>query len=367
MSITASAANAINDLLEKMGLNTGPLIGELIVSAIVFAVAVVIGWFVYLVFEKYLTRWAERTKTKLDDEILRNVKKPIYLVVVLFGIYHALNFLTILRDYSVLLTQVFTVIEILVVTFIVTRVVNVLVVWYAEKSRKRGKELSDHLLFILKKIVQVFIYLIAFLIILSAFNIDLTGVAVGLGVGGIAIALALQNILNDVFSAFSIYFDRPFEIGDFIIVGSYAGTVKKIGIKSTRIELLQGEELVMSNRELTTASIRNFKKMKKRRISFSIGVTYDTSLEKLKKIPDIIKNVIDPKKLPDVDRLDRVHFKEFGPYSLNFEIVYYMKTRDYLKYMDAQQAINFAIKEAFEKEGIEMAFPTQTVFLNRES
>jgi len=121
----------------------------------------------------------------------------------------------------------------------------------------------------------------------------------------------------------------------------------------------------MSNRELTTASVRNFKKMRKRRISFSIGVTYDTPLEKLKKIPEMIKDVIDPNKLPDVDRLDRVHFKEFGPYSLNFEIVYYMKTRDYLKYMDTQQAINFAIKEAFEKEGIEMAFPTQTIFLNQ--
>lgn len=312
-------------------------------------------------------RWAERTKTKLDDEILRNIKKPIYLVVILFGVYHALNFLTVLREYSVLLTRVFTVIEILVVTFIVTRVINVLLVWYAEKSRKRGKDLSEHLLFILRKIIQAFVYLIAFLVVLSAFNIDLTGVALGLGVGGIAIALALQNILSDVFSAFSIYFDRPFEIGDFVIIGDYAGVVKKIGIKSTRIELLQGEELVMSNRELTTASVRNFKKMRKRRISFTIGVTYDTSLEKLKKILDIVKDVIDPKKLPDVDRLDRVHFKEFGPYSLNFEIVYYMKTRDYLKYMDTQQAINFAIKEAFEKEGIEMAFPTQTVFVNRES
>ena len=146
----------------------------------------------------------------------------------------------------------------------------------------------------------------------------------------------------------------------------YMGTVKKIGIKSTRIELLQGEELVVSNRELINKEIRNFKKMRRRRVSFTIGVTYDTPLEKLKKIPEIIKDIIDPEKLPYVDQLERVHFKEFGPYSLNFEIVYYLKTKDYIKYMDTQQEINFRIKEAFEKEGIEMAFPTQTIYLGKQ-
>ena len=167
------------------------------------------------------------------------------------------------------------------------------------------------------------------------------------------------------FSAFSIYFDRPFEIGDFIIVGEYAGTVKKIGMKSTRVQLLQGEELVLSNSELTKTNIRNFKKMKKRRINFSFGVTYDTPLKKLKKIPDIIKDIINPEKIDFVDRLDRVHFKEFGDFSLKFDIVYYVKSDDYAKYMDTQQEINYAIKEVFEKEGIEMAFPTQTIFLNK--
>ena len=188
------------------------------------------------------------------------------------------------------------------------------------------------------------------------------GVAVGMGVAGIAIAFALQNVLSDVFSAFSIYFDRPFEIGDFIIVGEYAGIVTKIGMKSTRVKLLQGEELVLSNRELTSASVRNFKKMKKRRIMFHFGVTYDIPLKKLKKIPEMVKKIIDGVELADADR---VHFREYGDFSLNFEVVYYMKIGDYVRYMDTQQEINFAIKEAFEKEGIEMAFPTQTIFLNK--
>ncbi len=364
MNMTASS---VAELIAKQ-LNVDILISEIIVSALLFVAFILIGWIVYFIFERYLTRLTEKTKTRLDDEILHNIKKPIYLIVLLIGSYYALNFLTFLKPYSELLTQIFTVAEILVVTFVITRVVNVLVTWYAEKSAERDKgKMSEHLLFIFKKIIHVFVYLCTFLFILSVFKIDLTGITIGLGVGGIAIALALQNILGDVFSAFSIYFDKPFEIGDFIVIADYSGTVKKIGIKSTRVELLQGEELVVSNKELTSAKIRNFKKMKKRRIAFTIGVTYDTPVEKLKRIPNMIKEIIDEKKLPYVDSLDRVHFKEFGDFSLNFEIVYYMKTRDYVKYMDMQQEINLAIKEAFEKESIEIAFPTQTIFLNKEN
>ena len=207
--------------------------------------------------------------------------------------------------------------------------------------------------------------IIAFFIILALLEIDLSGVALGGAVTAIVIGFALQSVLADAFSAFSIYFDRPFEIGDFIVVGDYSGTVIKIGMKSTRVQLLQGEELVLPNSELTKTSVRNFKKMKKRRITFSFGVTYDTPTKKLEKIPNIINNIIDPKKLENVHKLDRVHFTEFGDFSLNFDIVYYMTSQDYVKYRDTQQSINLAIKEAFEKEGIEMAFPTQTINLNK--
>lgn len=359
--------NASSNIAEFISKELGApvFVGELLVSLLIFAITIIVGWLVYIIFERYLRRWAEKTETKLDDLILQNVKIPIYLLVIIIGMYYAILPLSILKPYSGLISALFSVAEILVVAFIVTRILNVLVEWFIEKRAEKGEKVDKHIPLIFKKILQAIVYIFAFLTILATFNINLTNVVVGLGVGGIAIALALQNILSDVFSAFSIYFDKPFEVGDFIVIGDYAGTVKKIGIKSTRIELLQGEELVVSNKDLINEKIRNFKKMKRRRISFVIGVNYETSLEKLKRIPDIIREIIDPNKLPDVDHLERVHFKEFGPYSLNFEIVYYMKTRDYLKYMDTQQAINFAIKEAFEREGIEIAFPTQTIYLNK--
>ncbi len=359
--IATDLANAIS---KELGIPQ--YMGEIIVSILIFLVAIIIGWIVYIIFERYVKRLAEKTKTKLDDLIIENIKMPIYLLILIAGIYFAVASLSIIKKYAFYVDSFFKVAEILLIAFAIIRVLNVLIGWYAEKRERKGKEISKHLLFVLKKMIQGTIALFAFLAILSVFHIDLSSVVVGLGIGGLAIGLAMQNILSDIFSAFTIYFDRPFEVGDFIIIGEYMGTVKKIGIKSTRIELLQGEELVVSNRELINKEIRNFKKMRRRRVSFTIGVTYDTPLEKLKKIPEIIKDIIDPEKLQYVDQLERVHFKEFGPYSLNFEIVYYLKTKDYIKYMDTQQEINFRIKEAFEKEGIEMAFPTQTIYLGKQ-
>jgi small-conductance mechanosensitive channel len=359
MDISANFADATNLINDKLGFSN-PLFGEAIISVIIFAVFLITGWIVYHIFERYFSRWAEKTKTKLDDEILRNIKKPIYFFVILVGTFYGLNNLSILNKYSTALALIFVLAEILLVTFIITRVINVLFAWYAEKRAKQ--QMSEHILFILKKIINAVIFIFAFLIILYVLEIDLSGVVVGLGVGGIAIAFALQNVLSDVFSAFSIYFDKPFEIGDFIVVGEHSGTVKKIGMKSTRVQLLQGEELVLSNSVLTNTSVRNFKKLKKRRIVFHFGVTYDTPSVKLKKIPDIVKKIIDKNELAQVDR---IHFTDFGDFSLNFEVVYYMKKGDYALFRDTQQAINFDIKEAFEKEGIEMAFPTQTIHLNK--
>ena len=358
--VAATASDWIN---QRLGL-TDPFYGELIVSTALFILFIILGWIVAHIFQHYFQRWAKKTKNKLDDEILKNVTKPIYVLVIFFGLYIFLYNLSVLNDFKDLLDTIFLLIEILLGAYIVTRVTNVLVAWYIERQEKK-KKISQHILFVFRGILNGIIYIIAFFVFLGIRGIDLTGLAIGGAATAIVVGFALQSVLSDFFSAFSIYFDRPFEIGDYIVVGEYSGTVKKIGMKSTRVQLLQGEELVLPNSELTKTSVRNYKKMKKRRINFGFGVTYDTTTSKLKKIPDIIKDIIDPNKLENLDRLDRVHFTEFADFSLNFEVVYYMKNQDYVKYRDTQQAINLAIKERFEKEGIEMAFPTQTIFLNK--
>ena len=335
---------------------------EIIASIIVFSIVAIVGWASYYIFSKYFSAWARKTQTTLDDAILHNVRSIAIILIIVLGSFYALTSLTFTASYSFYICAIFTVVSILLVAFAITRVTNVLADWYVQRKMKQSVSTNNHLIFILKKIIQLVVLVAALLVILGMLGIDLSGIVVGLGVGGIAIALAVQSTLSDVFSAFSIYFDRPFEIGDFIIVGDQAGTVTNIGMRSTRVKLLQGEELVMSNKELTSTQIRNFKKLEKRRVVFQFGVVYSTPIEKLKKIPILVTEIIKKEEFAD---LDRIHFCEFGDFSLKFEVVYYVVVGDYYKYMDTQQSIYFAIKEVFEKEGIEMAFPTQTIFIEK--
>lgn len=201
------------------------------------------------------------------------------------------------------------------------------------------------------------------LLTLDNLGFDVTALVAGLGIGGVAVALAVQKILGDLFASLSIVLDKPFVIGDFIIVGEHLGTVEHIGLKTTRIRSLSGEQLIFSNSDLLGSRIRNFKRMYERRVVFTIGVVYQTPLEKLALIPSIIREIIESQKPV---RFDRSHFKEYGAFSLNFETVYWVQNPDFNTYMDIHQAINLEIYRRFTREGIEFAYPTQTLFINRE-
>ncbi|MDP8254310.1 MAG: mechanosensitive ion channel family protein [Candidatus Alcyoniella australis] len=198
------------------------------------------------------------------------------------------------------------------------------------------------------------------LLILDNLGVNITTLVAGLGVGGIAIGLAVQNILGDLFASFSIILDRPFEVGDFIIVDELMGNVEKIGLKTTRVRSLSGEQLVFSNGDLLQSRIRNYKRMAERRVLFGFGVLYSTPLHKLEQIPTLVRAIIEAQERV---RFDRAHFKEYGDSSLNFEVVYSVLDRDYNLYMDIQQAINLALFKQFGEQGIDFAFPTLTVHM----
>jgi small-conductance mechanosensitive channel len=207
---------------------------------------------------------------------------------------------------------------------------------------------------------KVILWAMVLLLVLANLGIDVTALIAGLGIGGIAIALASQNILGDLFSALSIMLDKPFVLGDFIIVDDSFGNIEKIGLKTTRVRSLTGEQLVISNADLLQSRIRNFKRMQERRILFSIGVTYQTPADKLETIPELIRQIIVSQE--DV-RFDRSHFKEYGDSALVFETVYYVLTPNYNRYMDIQHDINLTLYRTFEREGIDFAYPTRTVYL----
>jgi small-conductance mechanosensitive channel len=209
-------------------------------------------------------------------------------------------------------------------------------------------------------LAKLVLWTVVLLVALQNTGIDVTALIAGLGVGGIAIALASQHILGDLFSALSIVLDKPFVLGDFIVVGDLMGTVEKIGLKTTRLRSLSGEQLIFSNADLLQSRTRNFKRMNERRVVFSVGVTYQTPADTLEAIPRVIREII---VSHDNVRFDRSHFKEYGDSALTFETVYYVMTADYNRYMDIHQSINLAIYRAFEKQGIEFAYPTHTIFI----
>jgi len=336
----------------------------LVAAFILIGVVVVLKIFKHVIIRR-IKVFAEKTQVTFDDAIVKALDVlgwPLFLVVAL---YLALQVIVLPQ----IVERAVAILLLIIATFYVVRGIQELLNWSMHAFSKRMGQREEagnfdaSMLRLLSNVVKGMLWGVAILLILQNLGYNITTLIAGLGIGGIAIAFALQNILTDVFSAFSIHFDKPFQVGDFIIIGDDKGTVEKIGIKSTRIRTLQGEELVLSNKELTETRVRNFKRMEKRRIQFAFGVVYQTSTENMKKVPEIVRDIIGGIELAE---LDRVHFVSFGDFSLNFEVVYYVNSREYTTYMDVQQEINLALKERFEKENIDMAYPTQTVFLSKE-
>lgn len=317
--------------------------------------------FRYIIVQQ-LKKWSARTTNRIDDFLVATIEQSIVPLLYLIAFYFSLKVLLL----PVKAEKIIHVVFLVVTTYFVLRLITKLVkqfVFSFIKSRENGeaKEKQAKGLLI---IVNAVIWILGLVWLIDNLGYNVTTLIAGLGIGGIAIALAAQAILGDLFSYFVIFFDRPFEIGDFIIVDDKMGVVEYVGIKTTRLRTLSGEQLICSNTFLTNAQIHNYKRMEQRRVVFSLGVIYQTTEEQLKQIPGLVKDIITSKT--DV-RLDRGHFSGFGASSLDFEFVYYILSADYNRYMDIQQEIYYDIFKAFNKEGIEFAYPTQTLFVNAET
>lgn len=329
------------------------------------ALAIIIGGILLVrIFRKRLLnqikKWTQKTETKLDDYIIGGIESfglPILIFVV---IYSGLSYLTFSEKADRYIDNAMVV----VITFYVIRMLSSFIrltlesfISKQEGGQEKLKQLNGIML-----IINVLIWAVGLLFLFDNLGYNVTTIIAGLGIGGIAIALAAQNILGDLFNYFVIFFDRPFEVGDFITVDDKKGTVEHVGIKTTRLISVSGEQLAFSNSDLTKSRIHNFKRMERRRVVFSLGVVYHTTPAKLEQVPAIIKNIVTAQ---EAVTFDRAHFATFGAYSLNFEVVYFIESADYLQYMNTQQEINLKIFKAFADEGIEFAYPTQTVLVNK--
>ncbi len=323
-------------------------------------VGVAIAHLLKLIILGRLKRWAKRTTTTLDDQLIRLIERPALWLLYLGSCYISLQSL----ELSDMLSQLLEVAGVIIATLLLLQLVgsaaeySLRIYGFIHRNQPNLRQSLNALI----PAVRVVLWAIGIVFVLDNLGFDISAVVTGLGIGGVAIALASQGILQDLFSYFSILLDRPFEIGDFIVVDNLAGTVEQVGIKTTRLKSLDGEQLILANTDLIGSRIQNFQRMAQRRIEFTLGVTYETSLAQLEQIPDIIRHTVEA--IPQTT-FDRAHFASFGDFSLNYEIVYLVETNDYTIYRDVQQKINLAIKEQFDRMGIEFAYPTQVVYLSQ--
>ena len=306
--------------------------------------------------------FSRRTDTNLDDIVILFVEKTNGLIIVLLSVYTGLLILRIPE----------TAIEWISAAAFILLLVQVgiwgdaLVRFWLQNEQHEAIEINENgeratTINAVSFVVRLVLFSILLLLALDNIpGVEVTALITGLGIGGVAVALAVQNILGDLFASLSIALDKPFVIGDFIVVGDYKGTVQHVGLKTTRLRSLYGEKLIFANSDLLSSRIQNYQEMHERRVSFKIGVTYNTPPEKVRQIPQMVAELIESL---EQTRFDRAHFASFGNFSLDFEIVYYVLSPDYNLYMDIQQQINLALLEQFNDAGIEFAFPTQTLHL----
>jgi small-conductance mechanosensitive channel len=333
-----------------------------------WALALVVACVVYLalavlvrLLKSRLGRLAEKTRTIADDLVagaLQATKRLTLVVAAAWGGALLLELGAAGRVLDLALIIVLT----LQAAIWANRAVSIYIRHYTDARREAdpGSVLAVQGL---SFIARLAIWSVALLLAVENLGYDVTALVAGLGIGGIAIALAVQNVLGDLFASLSIILDKPFVIGDFIIVDDLLGVVEKIGIKTTRLRSLSGEQLVFANSDLLSSRIRNYKRMYERRVPFSFGVVYRTAPDQLEAIPPLVRGIIEG---IGQTRFDRAHFKGFGDSSLDFEVVYYVLTPDYNVYMDIQQEINLAICRAFAERGIDFAYPTRTLYIEGE-
>ncbi|MEO7160073.1 MAG: mechanosensitive ion channel family protein [Polaromonas sp.] len=304
---------------------------------------------------------AKQTTTRLDDMLVEILSSTNRWLMLLVALLIGLGMLELSERWNARVSQLWFIAVALQLGLWLTRASGIGLRSYQEHHTSSGMppQLSASAT-LLSWTLRSVLWAVVLLAVLSNLGVNITAFVASLGVGGIAVALAVQNILSDLFASLSIAVDKPFEVGDFIGVGALSGTVQFIGLKSTRIRSLSGEQIIISNTDLLKQVVKNYKRLEERRIVFKFGLTYDATPEQAEAVGGIVKRLVESN---DKLRFDRAHFVGFGENSLDYEVVYIVKDSSYNLYMDAQQTLNLQLMRELAKLGVSFAFPTRTVYL----
>ncbi|MEA2007469.1 MAG: mechanosensitive ion channel family protein [Patescibacteria group bacterium] len=310
-----------------------------------------------------LRKASEQTETDIDDfliTLVKHIKPPFYFVV---SFLISVQFLSLSEIIEAIIFGSFVIIVVIQIVLTLQKVIDYII---KKRLLKPGEDFDpdeEAIIRLAGNVSKAAVWIFGGLMVLSNIGVDVTSLIAGLGIGGVALAFAFKSVLEDVFASFSIFVDKPFRIGDFIGVSDKEqGIVEKIGIKSTRLRTIEGHELVMANKALTDSALMNYRSKGERKVSFMLGVTYETSLEKLKKIPGLISDIVE--KNPNTKPV-RVVFKQYADSSLNFEVVFAIDLKGGVNRFYVQNDVNYEIFEVFQRENIDFAYPTQTLFVQK--
>lgn len=297
---------------------------------------------------KRLEKLSQRTSNHIDDIILDVARKTRFWFLLVIGAGIGVSMIDLSPRAALVIKIIFSSLTALQVGLWATALLEGVVERWLSHS-KAG--VSRNTMGAVRLLGRTLIWSVLLLVVLDNAGVNITTLVAGLGIGGVAVALATQNILGDLFSSLSIVLDKPFEVGDAITVDEYSGSVEHIGLKTTRVRATSGEQLIFSNSNLLSSRIRNYRRMSERRIELNIAVEYDTNAQQIPRVVELIRGLISKQEV----RLERVHFTGFGEIGLTFQAVYHMPTPDYGKFMDAQQAIALGIVDGLERLGVDIA------------
>ena len=352
----------ISQLLTKMYF--GNTFYDYLIFLVIILGGIIVGKTVYYISKNFLLAFAQKSETKLDDVIINSIHGPLVFLIFVIAFNIGYRMLVLTEAMQLFFQRAVSILVVVNITWFLLKFMDELIVHYLQPlTAKTSSDLDDHLVPILRKLVKVLLCIIASVMILDEFGYNVTSILAGLGIGGLAFAFAAKDILANVFGGVTILSDKPFKIGQRIRIDKFDGTVEEVGLRSTKIRTLEKTQLIIPNMKFTDQIVENVTREEARKVTISLGITYDTSTKKMEKAIELIKEIIKNHKTT-TDKY-WVYFKTFGDSSLNLEVIYYINSKEWDDIAAAKNDINFEIKKKFDQYRIEFAFPTRTVYMKK--
>ena len=336
----------------------GNTIGQWALTLLIIIVTLMAGKLLYWITSKVARRITSRTKTKLDDIIIDMVEEPLVIALTVVGIWYGVNRLQLPEAVARWLTHGMQFMVVICVTWLIARLLDALYQEYlVPLAAKTETDLDDQLLPLLRKSTRLAVWSLGIIVALNNAGYNVGALLAGLGIGGLALAMAAKDTVSNIFGGVTIFTDRPFVINDRVKVLGYDGVIKEIGLRSTRLETRAGRIVTIPNATFADRPVENVSLEPSRRIDVNLGLTYDTPPEKMREAIQILNQILDDN--PDLEPDRRISFNSFGDFAMNIYVRYFIKTGADI--WGTRSEVSFAILERFKEAGLEMAFPTQTI------